>query len=59
MIKRFLLNIVYDFKPTDPEELLLHAMERVKNENLFSFSEDIESVFLEYIPFFCDEFDLC
>ena len=59
VLKRFLLITVYDYKPTNPEELLKYAMERVEREKLFSFSEDIESVFLEFIPFFCDEFDLC
>ena len=54
-----MLSIVYDYKPTNPDELLVFAMEKVKRDNLFDFSDDIKSVFLEYVPFFCNEFDLC
>ena len=54
-----MLDDVYDYKPTDPEQLLSFAMDKVTREMLFGFSLNIKSVFLEYIPFFCDEFDLC
>ena len=59
VIRRFLLDVVYDFKPINPDQLLSCAMENVKREDLFNFSSDIKSVILEYIPFFCEEFDLC
>ncbi len=58
ILKRLFLNVLLDTQPTNGGELYVQTLKRIRRDNLFEESTQIDAAINHYLQYFLQEYDV-